>query len=126
MKAATREWIKKAEADFLAALALKRLRKTPLRDQACFHFQQAAEKLVKACLEEFDIRFPRTHQIEDLIKLALPFQPTWSALLGPAAQLSDFAVHIRYPGREASAAELKTAHQHAKLICQSARQALAL
>lgn len=43
MKAATREWIEKAESDFLAAKALARRRKIPLHDQVCFHCQQSAE-----------------------------------------------------------------------------------
>jgi hypothetical protein len=37
MKAATRDWLKKAESDWLAALALGRRRKIPLYDQVCFH-----------------------------------------------------------------------------------------
>ena len=44
MKPSTREWIKKAESDYQAALALSRRRKTPFHDEACFHFQQSAEK----------------------------------------------------------------------------------
>jgi HEPN domain-containing protein len=47
MKPSTREWIKKAESDYQAALALARRRKIPFHDQACFHFQQSAEKYLK-------------------------------------------------------------------------------
>jgi len=39
MKLATREWVDKAEADFAAALLLRRSRKKHSRDIVCFHFQ---------------------------------------------------------------------------------------
>ena len=87
MKAATREWVVKAEGDFLAAMALARRRKIPLHDQVCFHFQQAAEKHLKACLEEDRIWFPKTHDLNVLLTLLLPVQPLWSALAPPARRL---------------------------------------
>jgi hypothetical protein len=52
MKAATRDWITKAEHDHLAAADLARRRKLPLHDMVCFHCQQSAEMYLKACLEE--------------------------------------------------------------------------
>ncbi len=60
MKAATRDWVQKAEHDFLAAVDLGRRRKKPLHDMVCFHCQQAAEKYLKARLEEAAIHFPKT------------------------------------------------------------------
>jgi HEPN domain-containing protein len=48
MKPSTREWIKKAESDYQAALALARRRKISFYDQACFLCQQSAEKYLKA------------------------------------------------------------------------------
>jgi hypothetical protein len=44
MKESTREWIKKAESDWLLAVSLMRRRKPPVRDQACFLCQRCAEK----------------------------------------------------------------------------------
>lgn len=43
-----------------------------------------------------------------------------------SARSSDYAVRIRYPGNEASAQEMKTAHKDAKAIRQEARLALGL
>jgi hypothetical protein len=60
MKASTREWIKKAESDWLVAVSLTRRRKIPVHDHACFHFQQSAEKYLKARLEEANLHFPKT------------------------------------------------------------------
>ena len=40
MRAATREWVDRAEADFSAAILLRRSRKKHSRDLVCFHLQQ--------------------------------------------------------------------------------------
>lgn len=126
MKQSTREWVKKAESDYQLAVSLMRRRKVPATDHACFHFQQAAEKYVKARLDEADVRFPKTHDIEQLVHMAAPGEPLWVAL-GPAAKrLSDYAVRIRYPGNEVTAHEMKTAHKDAKAIRLEARAALGL
>lgn len=79
MKASTREWIKKAESDWLLAVSLMRRRKPPVRDQACFLFQQSAEKYVKARMEEAGIRIPRIHQIDQLMQLIVGIEPLWAA-----------------------------------------------
>ena len=52
MKQATREWVKKAEEDYLAALDLARRRKVLLHNSVCFHCEQCAEKYLKARVKE--------------------------------------------------------------------------
>jgi len=44
MTPATREWVDKAEADYSAALTLRRSRKKHSRDIVCFHLQQCVSK----------------------------------------------------------------------------------
>jgi HEPN domain-containing protein len=56
MKKLTAEWVKKAEADFVAAGKLARGR-VALHDQVCFHSQQAAEKYLKGLMAELARRF---------------------------------------------------------------------
>jgi HEPN domain-containing protein len=124
MKAATREWIKKAESDYQLAVSLMRRRKPPVRDQACFLFQQSSEKYFKARLEEAGASVPKTHDLEMLIQLLNPVEPLWAALTSAAQHLTRYAVRFRYPGYEATAAEMKTAHKDAKAIRQEARLAL--
>ena len=126
MKPSTREWIKKAESDFQLGLSLTRRRKMLVRDQACFMFQQSAEKYLKARLEEANIHFPKTHQLQDLISLALHVEPMWSALLPAASRLTVYAVTFRYPGYEATVAQMRAAMQDAKAVRQEARHALGL
>ena len=47
MKKLTREWVRKAEADYRLAAKLA-ADKESFYDQLCFHCQQAAEKYLKA------------------------------------------------------------------------------
>jgi len=44
MKQPTREWVRKAEADFRSVQRELRPREQPNLDGACFHAQQCAEK----------------------------------------------------------------------------------
>jgi HEPN domain-containing protein len=126
MKPSTLEWIKKAESDYQLGLSLARRRKILVRDQACFMFQQSAEKYLKARLEEANLQFPKTHQLQALIALALPAEPLWSALIPAASRLSVYAVTFRYPGYEATTVQMTTAMQDAKVIRSEARHALGL
>lgn len=116
MKAATRDWIEKAEADHLAAVDLAQRRKLPLHDMVCFHCQQSAEKYLKARLEEAGIHFPKTHDLEAILTLALTVELLWSALLPAARRLKPFGVLIRYPGNDASKAQARRAITDAKAI----------
>ncbi len=126
MRRATHEWIKKAEEDFQAALVLSRQRKTPLRDAVCFHCQQSAEKYLKARREEAGVRIPKTHDLEDLLNLATPFEPLWTALAPPLRRLTPFGVKIRYPGNEATDSQVKMSTQDVKVVRKEVRFALGL
>ncbi len=101
-----------------------RRRKPPVRDQACFLFQQASEKYLKARLEEAGAHVPKIHDLEQLIQLLAPIEPLWTALTAAAQHLTRYAVRFRYPGYVATAQEMKAAHQDAKAIRQEARLAL--
>lgn len=124
MKRATHDWIKKAESDWICATVLARRRKIPLHDQACFHFQQSAEKYLKARMEEAGTHFPKTHDLQQLIQLVLPVEPLWSVLLPAAIHLTRYAVGFRYPGSEATEAEVKKAREDARAIRHKVRTAL--
>lgn len=84
MKPLTREWVEKAEGDFATARRELRVRQAPNYDAVCFHAQQCAEKYLKACLQEADIPFGRTHNLLALLGLLLPVEPvleTWRSYL---------------------------------------------
>jgi hypothetical protein len=76
MKRQTAKWVRKAEEDWSGARKLAD-QKSPLRDLACFHSQQAAEKYLKALLQEAGAVVPKTHDLKDLLDLLLP--PTCGA-----------------------------------------------
>ena len=59
MQAKTRDWVKRAEADYATALTMRRSRKKHSRDIVCFHLQQWIEKYLKARLLEAGIEFPK-------------------------------------------------------------------
>src|SRR5437870_10484135 len=98
MKQLTREWVKKAEGDFMTAQREVRAKKWPNYDSACFHAQQCVEKYFKARLQEAAIDIPHTHDLVALLELALPIEPLWVGLSSSAQQLTQHAVKTRYPG----------------------------
>jgi len=101
-------WIRKAEGDLRAA---ERLLEVEQEDYftAAFHAQQAAEKFLKAFLVRLQIPFPKTHNIQQLLELAAPSDPSLKEKLAPAAMLTPFGVEFRYPGEEI--ANFETARQ---------------
>ena len=74
MKKATREWVRKAEADFRGAGKLART-KPPVHDLVCFHCQQCAEKHLKALLEELGVPVSKTHNLDQLLNVLRPHHP---------------------------------------------------
>jgi HEPN domain-containing protein len=93
----TREWVRKAEIDFKTADHL--FQSGPdFAEGAAFHSQQAAEKYLKAFLVWHQIEFPKTHDIEALLKLAGRTDEKIPEILGEAAMLTPYGVDYRYPG----------------------------
>jgi len=123
MKTATREWVDKAEADFAAALLVRKSRKKYSRDIVCFHLQQCMEKYLKARLVEAGSGFPKTHDLERLLDLVIGAEPLWEALRPAMASLTSYAVEVRYPGTSVSVAQanelMKATRNARKLIRQS-------
>ena len=96
MKKATRDWVRKAEADYRAARKLSH-EDDPLHDLSCFCCQQSAEKYLKALLEELGRPIPRTHILGDLVALLIPYYPLLRSFQRGLKFLTRFAVDIRYP-----------------------------
>ena len=108
MKRLTREWLAKAEEDMSVAAGLIRRRRIPA-NAVCFHCQQAAEKLLKAFLQERNIPFGKTHDLEELLRLTQPTAPSVALLANDLQLLTDFAVKYRYPGQNATSAQARKA-----------------
>ena len=101
----TQEWVEKAEGDWDVVLLLRRSRKRNRYDPIRFHCQQCAEKYLKARLQEAGIRFPYTHDLSELLILALPLEPGWGLLQPELAALTDAAVQFRYPGKSSTSGQ---------------------
>jgi HEPN domain-containing protein len=126
MKPITAEWVEKAEADLVTATRELRARLKPNYDAACFHAQQCAEKYLKACLQEHDIRFEKTHNLALLLDLLLPVVPDWTDLRPGLQELNAYAVAFRYPGETADREAARRAVQLCRHVRRGARLHLSL
>jgi len=70
----------------------------PLLDTAVYHCQQAGEKTVKGFLTFHDCEFERIHDVERLVRLAIPYEGRFTEYVGAARLLTPFATFFRYPG----------------------------
>jgi len=82
-------------------------------DTVCFHIQQTAEKLIKALLSWQGAEYRLTHDLKDLLDLAIPRFPALAEFRGSLPDYTDFAVAMRYddsmyPTREETAEALET------------------
>ncbi|MCZ7640703.1 MAG: HEPN domain-containing protein [Verrucomicrobia bacterium] len=91
-----RDWLTRAGRDLAAAHALAGLSE-PLLDSAIYHCQQAAEKALKGWLQMQDDPFPKTHDIERLVRQAALQEPEFNQHLQAAAVLTPYASAFRYP-----------------------------
>lgn len=126
MNAVTQDWADNAEGDWDVVSQLLRVRKRPNYDAVCFHAQQSAEKYLKARLSEANVVFPRTHDLLALLALALPVEPTWTALRPALGRLAFYSVDIRYPGLTADRDEAKEARRLCALVRKTIRPSLGL
>ncbi len=118
MKASTREWVRKAEEDFLAATALNRRRKIPLWNIVCFHAQQMVEKYLKARMEEAGMNVPKTHDLVHLLNTVAAVEPLWVTFQAALSLLVSYAVQTRYPGGSATKADAR----HSMTLCRNFRK----
>jgi HEPN domain-containing protein len=89
-------WLEKAGRDLrMAQLAIEA--ESPMPDQACFHSQQCAEKVLKALLVAADLPVPRTHNLLHLAAQLRVSVPSLRVDDGSLAHLTSFGVSPRYP-----------------------------
>ncbi|MBC8335973.1 MAG: HEPN domain-containing protein [Anaerolineales bacterium] len=116
MKAATAEWVSKAEGDFATAGREIRARKNPNYDAVCFHCQQCAEKYLKALLQENEKHFPKIHNLLELLAMILKFDRSYEFLKADLDVLEEFSVRYRYPGDAAEIEEAQSAFAAVKTV----------
>ena len=125
MKNATREWVKKADADYRGARSLA-MQTPPLHDLVCFHCQQCAEKYLKALLEELGIAVAKTHDLDKLLSTLQPHHRGIGKVRPGVRFLTEFAVDTRYPGNSATKRQAQAALRWADQVRIAARTLLGI
>ena len=98
-------WIERARGDLLAAKLLLDAQ-GDLLSQSAFQSQQCAEKILKAYLIHNRIRFGKTHNIAELLRLVAPINSNLAEELAPAQMLTELAMAHRYPDAEKTSVPL--------------------
>jgi HEPN domain-containing protein len=125
MRKATREWVKKAEDDHHTAIFVAGA-VPPRPDQVCYHCQQAAEKYLKALLEELGHLVPKTHDLVHLTSLLLPQHPGLKSVGRGLPVLNRYGVSIRYPGDNTTKRQAASALRWAARVRAACRAILGL
>jgi hypothetical protein len=103
LNAPIREWVEKAEGDYVTALRERRARKNPNHDAVCFHAQQCVEKYLKGVLQAEDVAFTKTHDLVVLLQFAQPsIRSGWRGKTTPnccPVLPSSFAIRAKAPHR---------------------------
>jgi HEPN domain-containing protein len=91
-----KEWLDKADSDVQFAKA--NLRDTDgFYDQICFHFQQAAEKYLKAYIICFGLSFSKVHDLTHLLRTCSAHDPALACLHESCILLNSAYIETRYP-----------------------------
>ena len=120
------DWVDKAEADWIGAVALNRRRRIPLPDLVCFHCQQCAEKYLKAFLVKHRQTPPRVHDLTGLLDRCGELDPLLAVLAPLLGPLNAFAVAARYPDVATSDADAKQAITATRMVRRVLRKTLGL
>ncbi len=90
-----REWLDKAEEDFGFACSV--LEETDYFGPLCFHFQQSAEKFLKAFIVANELDFVKRHDLLFLLEICLRKTPSLNSLSQACKFLNRFYIDTRYP-----------------------------
>lgn len=108
LKQAARRWLDRANE---AASSAERLLTdpSPRPNYTCFLVQQGVELTLKGLLQQEEVRFARTHDLDELARLALPLAPALAEHHAAFALLTICAVEARYGEIDISPAQAKAA-----------------
>lgn len=90
-----KEWLQKADEDF--GFASTGIEYTDYFSQICFHFQQAAEKYLKAFIIANDLEFRPVHNLIELFEVCKQKTPEIEAIEEDCRYLNPFYIDTRYP-----------------------------
>lgn len=90
-----KEWIKKADEDF--GFASASIEHNEYYAQICFHFQQAAEKYLKAFIVANKLEFRPIHNLLELFELCKESEIEVEKIEQDCRYLNPFYIDTRYP-----------------------------
>lgn len=92
------EWLKIARSNLKAGkIDLKSFDEEIRYEEGCYNLQQSVEKALKALLLHKNIKFPKTHDISDLLKLLIKSQVEIPECVLNSSVLTFYAIQARYP-----------------------------
>jgi HEPN domain-containing protein len=94
MKPITEVWLEKAREDLDVVLEI--ISREHLSGMVAFHSQQAVEKTMKGIIEEFEIGFVKTHNLERLLGV-IGKQVNLDVDLNLIKRLDEVYISTRYP-----------------------------
>lgn len=89
------EWLAKADEDFNFASSV--IENSPYFAQLCFHFQQAAEKYLKAFIVAHELEFKKSHELVELLGICGEKAPAIFKIKDDCNYLNRFYIDTRYP-----------------------------
>ncbi len=96
-RALVKQWQVRARSNLDRARTGK-IQKTILYEDLCFDCQQAVEKSLKALLIAHDVESPHTHIIGHLLEILEQNRISVPDDVKSSVDLTEYAVHTRYPG----------------------------
>jgi len=90
------EWITKADEDFEFA-RINFEEEKPFFSQICFHFNQSAEKYLKAYIIANKLGFRKIHNLPLLLKQCRSIDLSFNQLSEDCENLDTFYIEARYP-----------------------------
>jgi HEPN domain-containing protein len=89
------EWLAKADEDLGFASSV--IGNSTYYAQICFHYQQAAEKYLKAFIVAHELAFEKIHDLFVLLKTCQLKEPALSKIENECNFLNRFYIDTRYP-----------------------------
>ena len=118
-------WVQKAEEDWITANTMMK-RKKVFTGVVCYHFQQCAEKYIKAIIIHKGSTFPKTHDLNALSDLSEANGVLIGMTESDLETLSGYAVTARYPSADPTKEDTQEAMHIAKTIRKFSRTFLRL
>lgn len=107
-----REWLKEAAEDYgFASVNLEDQDQDKYFRKICFHFQQAAEKYLKAFVVAKGLPFRKIHDLVELVRMCQEDDTSFGEITEEAELLTDFYVDTRYPAYWPAETERKEAEK---------------